>query len=194
MSTKYVILALLSIEPMTGYELTQNMKISVESLWAATHSQIYPALHKLEEEGLVSGEQRVRGQEMQKTVYTITPSGQKEFLAWLEQPIQYLPFRDPFKLWASYLDLCSPEVVFHHIDEHIHLHQMRAKHLDRLAKSIAEGEHPLVQARMRHLPAEEVERLKRTRSLIYAELAAQARFEVESAERVRHYARELFQR
>ncbi len=41
MSTKHVILGLLSIEPMTGYELTQNMKISVDSLWAATHSQIY---------------------------------------------------------------------------------------------------------------------------------------------------------
>src|SRR5215831_5823485 len=88
MSTKHVILALLSIEPMTGYELTQNIKISVASLWAATHSQIYPALHKLEEERLVTGEQQVRGQAMLKTIYTITPSGEEEFQHWLEQPIQ----------------------------------------------------------------------------------------------------------
>jgi PadR family transcriptional regulator, regulatory protein AphA len=192
MSTKHVILALLSIEPMTGYELTQNVKISVESLWAATHSQIYPAMHRLAEEGLVTSEQQVRGQAMQKTVYTITPAGEKEFQNWLEQPIQYLPFRDSFKLWASYLDLCSPEILFRRIDEHLLLHRTRAIYLERLAESIARGEHPLVQARMRHLPPEDVERLMRTRSLIYAELAAQARFEIESTLRIRQHAEALF--
>jgi PadR family transcriptional regulator, regulatory protein AphA len=192
MSTKHVILALLSIEPMTGYELTQNMKISVQSLWAATHSQIYPALHKLEEEGLVTSEDHVRGQSLQKTVYAITPVGEQELMNWLNQPIQYLPFRDPFKLWASYMDLCPPEIVFRNIDEHIRLSSKRAEFLDKLAHSIAYGEHPLVQARMRHLPDDEVERLKRTRSLIYTELALQARGEVESARRLRAYAEELF--
>ena len=192
MTTKHVILALLSIEPMSGYELTQNMKISVDSLWAATHSQIYPALHKLEEEGLVTSEQQVRGQAMQKIVYTITAAGEQEFMHWLEQPIQYLPFRDSFKLWASYLDLCPPEVLFHNIDRHILLHRQRAAYLEQLADNIARGEHPLVRARMKHLPADEVERLKRTRSLIYYELAAQARFEVESAQRIRRYAEGLF--
>lgn len=194
MTTKHVILALLSIEPMSGYELTQNMKISVDSLWAAAHSQIYPALHKLEEEGLVTSEQQVRGQAMQKIVYTITPAGQEEFMNWLEQPIQYLPFRDPFKLWASYLDLCSPEVLFQNIDRHILLHRQRAAYLEQLADSIARGDHPLVQARLKHLPSDEVERLKKTRSLIYYELAAQSRFEVESAQRIRRYAEGLFPR
>lgn len=192
MSTKHVILALLSIEPMTGYELTQNMKISVQSLWVATHSQIYPALHKLEEEGMVTGENQVRGQSLQKTAYAITPAGEQELMNWLNQPIQYLPYRDPFKLWASYMDLCPPEVVFRNIDEHIRLSSNRAEFLDQLAQSIASGEHPLVQARMRHLPADEVERLKRTRSLIYTEIAVQARSEVESARRLRAYAEELF--
>ncbi len=192
MSTKHVILALLSVEPMTGYELTQNMKISVQSLWAATHSQIYPALHKLEEEGLVTGENQVRGQLLQRTVYALTPAGEQELMSWLRQPIQYLPFRDPFKLWASYMDLCPSEVVFRNIDEHIRLSSNRAEFLDRLAQSIASGEHPLVQARTRHLPADEVERLKQMRSLIYAELAIQARGELECARRLRVYAEELF--
>lgn len=192
MSTKHVILALLSIEPMTGYELTQNMKISVQSLWAATHSQIYPALHKLEEEGLVTGENQVRGQSLQRTVYTLTPAGEQELMNWLRQPIQYLPFRDPFMLWASYMDLCPAEVVFRNIDEHIRLTSNRAEFLDILAQSIASGEHPLVQTRKRHLPTEKVERLQQTRSLIYAELALQARNEVECAKRLRVHAQELF--
>src|SRR4051794_9420780 len=40
--------------------------------WAATHSQIYPALHKLQEQQLVTSENHVRGQLMQRIVYTIT--------------------------------------------------------------------------------------------------------------------------
>src|SRR5262249_3385606 len=157
-------------------------KISLESMWAATHSQIYPALHKLEEEGLVTSENQIRGHSLQRTVYSITPVGEQELLYWLRQPIQYLPFRDPFKLWASYLDTCPPEVVFRNIDEPIRLHTKRAEELEHLAESIARGTHPLVQARMKDAPADEVKRLKRTRSLIYYELAAQARFEVESAQ------------
>lgn len=192
MSTRYVVLALLEIEPMTGYELTQNIKNSINSLWAATHSQIYPVLHKLEEEGFVTGETQVRGQSLQRIVYTITPAGKGELAGWLSEPVQYLPFRDPFKLWASYLDDCTPEVVFRNIDEHIRLHTKRAEYLEQLARSIAQGKHPLVQARMRHLSPEKVERLKRTRSLLYYELAALARFEVESAQRIRRYAHELF--
>jgi DNA-binding PadR family transcriptional regulator len=164
---------------MTGYELAQNMKISIDSLWAATHSQIYPALRRLEEEQLVSSK-------------SITPVGEQEFIEWLSQPIQYLPFRDPFKFWASYLDECPPEAVFRTIDAHIRLHTKRAEYLERLARSIAQGDHPLVQARMRHLPQEKVEKLKRTRSFIYYEQAAQARFEIESAQRIRQYAQELY--
>ena len=192
MSTKHVILGLLSIEPMTGYELAQNIKISVDSLWAATHSQIYPALRRLEDEQLVSSKSDVRGQSLQRTVYSITPAGEQEFIHWLSLPIQYLPFRDPFKFWASYLDECPPESVFHTIDAHIRLHTKRAEYLERLAKSIARGDHPLVQARMKHLPQEKVEKLKRTRSLVYYEQAAQARFEIESAQRIRKYALELY--
>jgi DNA-binding PadR family transcriptional regulator len=192
MSTKHTILALLAVEPMTGYELAQNMKISVDRLWAATHSQIYPLLRKLEDEGLVCGASATRGQVMQRIVYSLTPAGHEEFARWLRQPVQYLPFRDPFKLWASYLDECPPEVAFRTIDTHIRLHQQLAANLERLADDIAAGRHPLIRVRARHLSPPEVDRIRRTRSLVYYELAAQARFEVESAKRIRRYAQELF--
>ena len=192
MSTKHVILALLSIEPMTGYDLAQNMKISVESLWAATYSQIYPSLHKLEQEGLVTSENYARGQHMQRIVYTLTEAGQQAFADWLHEPVQYLPFRDPFKLWASYIDQCRPDVVFRNIADHIRLQTQRAATLEQIADTITSGEHPLIQARQAHLPPEQVERFKRARALVYYEQAAQARLEVESARRIRRLARELF--
>ncbi len=191
MSTRHVLLALLSIKPMTGYELAQNIKASVDSLWTATHSQIYPALHKLQEEQLVTSESHVRGQLMQRIVYTITDVGNQEFERWLNQPIQYLPFRDPFMLWASYMEACPPDVVFRNIDEHIQLCRLRAESLERIAESILKDAHPLMQARQGRNSPEQIERVRRSRSVVYMELAARMRFEIASAQRLRQVAAEL---
>lgn len=192
MSTKHVMLALLSVKPMTGYELSQNMKISLNSLWAATHSQIYPTLHKLREEELISSEDEIRGKRMKRIVYSLTDEGFAELDDWLKRPLQYLPFRDPFKLWASYMDACPADIVFRNIDENIELHRQRAQTLEQIADSIVNGEHPLIQARAERLSAERVEQISKVRSLIYYELALQARFEVESTRRIRGYAETLF--
>jgi len=191
-STRHVILALLEVEPMNGYDLAQNIKLSVDSLWAATYGQIYPMLHKLEEEGLLTSENQVRGQHMQRVVYSITSAGRRELAQWLEQPVQYLPFRDPFKLWASYIDAIPPQTVFRNIAEHIRMHTQRAEALEQIARSIEKGTHPLTKVRQEYLPKEKVERLKRARSLIYYELASQAQFEVESARRIWELAMELY--
>lgn len=192
MSTRHVMLAMLSIKPMTGYELSKNMDISLNSLWAATPSQIYPTLHKLQEAGLVMSKEEIRGQRMKRIVYSLTEAGIKEFEQWLLQPVRYLPFRDPFKLWASYMDSCPPEVVFKNIATHIQLNKQRAELLEDIADRIVSGDHPLIKARDERMPRERVEQIKEVRSLIYYELALQARFEVECARRILSYAKKFF--
>ncbi|MGB0388901.1 MAG: PadR family transcriptional regulator [Ardenticatenaceae bacterium] len=192
MSTKHVILGLLDIMPMSGYDLEKNLKISMNSLWAATYSQIYPALHKLEREGLVSGEKQQRGKRRKRVVYSLTPAGHEELASWMKQPVHYLPFRDPFKLWASNINSCPPEVSLRNIDHHIELNSERAEHFEQMVENIIAEGHPLIQERLKQLPKEEVERLKRAKALIFQELASQARFEVESAKRMRRYVQQLY--
>jgi len=191
MSTRNLILALLEIEPATGYELALKTKESVEPLWSATHSQVYPALHKLEQEGLVTGEEDVRGTRMKRVLYSITPKGRQELQDWIDSPVAYLPFRDPFRLWASYFDVCPPDVIERNTAEHIALQSERAERLEERAKELAKGNHPLFMAREGRVSPEKLERIKRARSFIYSELAALARFEAESAERIRDAAREM---
>ena len=53
MSLRHAVLGLLSLQPSTGYELTQRFDRSLRNAWHASHSQIYPELSKLEAEGLV---------------------------------------------------------------------------------------------------------------------------------------------
>lgn len=185
MSTKHVILALLDIAPMSGYDLEKNLKISMNSLWAATYSQIYPALHKLEKKGLISGKKEQRGKRRKRIVYSLTSMGSQELHDWFQQPVHYLPFRDPFKLWASNINNCPPEIALRNIDQHIALHTERAEHFEYISQRIMTELHPLIQERVKRLPTQDVERLKQAKAMIFEELAAQARFEIESAKRIR---------
>ena len=191
MSTKHALLALLDVQPMSGYELAQNMKISLESLWAASFSQIYPTLHKLEQAGLVSSESTVRGTKMERIVYALTPDGHAELTRWLQEPVSYLPLRDPFMLWASYLDIVPTQRALDIIDNHLRRERERLSVLEGIARAIEQGEHPLTQVRRQTLESRDFDRLRRARSFVYGEMAAQVRFAIGSAERVRELAAEL---
>ena len=56
MVLSYAILAALTNQPCSGYDLVKRFNKSVECFWSASHQQIYKALAKLEEEAQVSAE------------------------------------------------------------------------------------------------------------------------------------------
>lgn len=177
---------------MSGYDLAQNIKISIDSLWAASYGQIYPMLHKLAEEGLICAEEQNQGLKRQRILYHLTPEGKDELERWIHQPVAYLPFRDPFKLWASYLDRMQPEAAQRGILRHVALHEERRAYLTGIAISIRQNSHPLIQARAEQLDPESFERLKLTRAAMFDELAAQAQFEIESGKRLLELFQTLF--
>ena len=75
MSLRHALLAILAVEPMTGYDLTKHFSRSAAYVWHAPHSQIYPELRKLEAEGLVTAESVARGDRGVKRTYSITDAG-----------------------------------------------------------------------------------------------------------------------
>ena len=71
---KYAILGLVNREPMTGYDIKKAFEgRALTSFWHAEHSQIYPELKKLVEEGMLTYDTDIRGEKMEKKLYTITP-------------------------------------------------------------------------------------------------------------------------
>lgn len=190
MSTKHVILGLLDVKPMSGYDLERNMKISLESLWAATYSQIYPTLHKLKAAGLIFAEDKPQ-KRRQRTVYSLTEAGKEELERWINAPVHYLPYRDPFRLWASYLDRIPASNAHQYITEHIAHNEARAAYLDATVDAILTGSHPLISERAKRLEPQNLRRLKATRAAVFKELAAQARFEIESARRLLEFYQAL---
>ena len=57
---KYAILGLLNQKEMTGYDLMKQFESTLCEFWSAKHSQIYPELKKLTEEGSVAYKMCIR--------------------------------------------------------------------------------------------------------------------------------------
>lgn len=112
---KYAILGLINRKPFTGYELAKEFNEELVHFWYAKHSQIYPELKKLTEEGLISFETVIQGEKLEKKLYTITMSGRREFQNWLkkEDPLEPTP-KDIFRLKVYFADGMTKEQLLKH--------------------------------------------------------------------------------
>lgn len=86
MSIPHALLGLLVRAPMHGYELKSSFEAELGSLWTLNYGQLYPALEKLEADGLVAKERVVQDDRPDKKVYSITPAGRAELERWLGEP------------------------------------------------------------------------------------------------------------
>jgi DNA-binding PadR family transcriptional regulator len=77
-----VILGLLSISPRSGYDVKATVDRSTRFFWSASYGQIYPELRRLEQEGLIEGEDAPNGRRARR-VYRLTEAGRSELEAWL---------------------------------------------------------------------------------------------------------------
>ena len=79
-TTFEALLGILSMGPMTGYEIRQRIEISIGNFWSESFGQIYPALNKLRAQGLVDATEA--GKKGRK-VYSLTPLGRERLREWL---------------------------------------------------------------------------------------------------------------
>jgi DNA-binding PadR family transcriptional regulator len=105
----YAILGLLSREELSGYDLMSRMKARVGFFWEARHSQIYPELARLEEQGLVTHRVVEQRDRPDKKVYEITPAGLEVLKEWVTEAPMPRAARDELVLKAYSLWLVEPE-------------------------------------------------------------------------------------
>jgi DNA-binding PadR family transcriptional regulator len=78
-----VLLGLLTIGPMSGYDLGQAIRTSVGFFWNESYGQIYPNLKNLAAEGLVTSKTLRQKSKPDRHIYTITKKGRERLAAWL---------------------------------------------------------------------------------------------------------------
>lgn len=101
----FALLGLLARGPRTGYELSRSLTRPISLFWHARHSQVYPELAKLRDDGLVSYEV-IDGPGPRDTKrYEATAAGRDTLHRWLAEPAVPEPARDQFllKVWSVHL-------------------------------------------------------------------------------------------
>jgi DNA-binding PadR family transcriptional regulator len=105
-----VILGMVRLGAGTGYEIKRAIEQSTRFFWNASYGQIYPELRRLEAAGLVLSERdpaSARG----RTVYRLTPVGERALHEWLTGPGDLFDMRDEAVLKLFFSDLLGPEEV-----------------------------------------------------------------------------------
>jgi DNA-binding PadR family transcriptional regulator len=85
-TSSYAVLGLLSLAPMSGYELAQSVNRSIAHFWPMSKTQVYSELGRLDSLGLVEGTAVEQDRLPDKRVFQITDQGCRVLDDWLSSP------------------------------------------------------------------------------------------------------------
>jgi len=77
-TTTTLLLAVLSEKERHGYEIVQRVDQLSKGAFQWREGTVYPALHRLEKQGLIAGDWETGKSGRQRRVYAITPLGKEE--------------------------------------------------------------------------------------------------------------------
>lgn len=77
-STELVLLTLLQERPMYGYEISQAMSRMSGGYFEMKEGLLYPTLHRLQKEGLLSSEWQKTESDRRRKYYAITVAGREQ--------------------------------------------------------------------------------------------------------------------
>ncbi|MGP3534116.1 PadR family transcriptional regulator [Microbacterium sp. RD1] len=148
MSLRYAILGYLSSGSGSGYDLVQQLDGGLGWFWAASHSQIYPELRRLESQGLIAGTSTTVGERLEKRIYSLTDQGADELRAWTSKAPEYRPNRDPERLQLIFADDNGPDAIRRHLEAHLEHFRGRRAQVAEMRDRILSGGNSRVQQRL----------------------------------------------
>lgn len=142
---KFAILGLINRSPMTGYDITREFNSNtLANFWYAKHSQVYPELNKLTEEGLLTCQVIIQGEKMEKKLYSITEKGKQELLEWLMEEEELPPTpKDIFRLRLYFSDFMERDEIIRHLKDQIRKHTAKHQRLSLIMETKYRGIAPL---------------------------------------------------
>lgn len=125
MGLAQALLAALSREPLSGYDLTRRFDGSLGYFWQASHQQIYRELAKLADQQQLDVVIQPQEKRPDRKVYSLTPKGKAALVSWLQTSVQPAQTRDELlvKLYAG--GWTSPEQLISELQTHCVYHQQK---------------------------------------------------------------------
>jgi DNA-binding PadR family transcriptional regulator len=137
-----VLLGLLAIEPMSGYDLGVVIRASVGHIWNESYGQIYPNLKKLAAGGFVTAKTERQKGKPDRRIYSITKKGLERLTRWLAVPPQPEIARNELLLKLFFGPQTSPEVLIAHLESMVEREQAALREFTRVEREdIAQSGH-----------------------------------------------------
>jgi transcriptional regulator len=73
-----LVLKILALQPLNGWAINQRLKQVSDDVLQVTEGSLYPALHKLEQEGLITAEWKQSENNRRAKYYSLTRSGRQK--------------------------------------------------------------------------------------------------------------------
>ncbi|KAM3093737.1 PadR family transcriptional regulator [Phormidesmis sp. 146-35] len=139
MALKHTILAFLSRQPLSGYDVAKEFAEGFGScFWKASQQQIYAELTKLEQQGSVTYEAIPQPGRLDKKIYSITEQGQQELLDWLIKPCEPAAIREDLGVMGLAGHLVPSQVVIREIARRRQLHVEMVQQVEKLDQHFAQ--------------------------------------------------------
>lgn len=103
----YALLGLVAEKECSGYDLRRMFSDTPMARFSDSPGAIYPALRRLEQQGLIRGRTQTSAGMRRKRVFWLTPRGDTELRRWLERPVSREDVTrrlDQLMLRFSYMD------------------------------------------------------------------------------------------
>jgi len=137
-----VLLGLLEIEPMSGYDLGVVIRASVGHIWNESYGQIYPNLKKLAAEGFVTSKTERQKGKPDRRIYSVTKKGQERLAKWLAVEPQPEIARNELLLKLFFGAQVPAEILIGFVDRMAEREGAVLKELTRLEhEEIAQSQH-----------------------------------------------------
>jgi PadR family transcriptional regulator, regulatory protein AphA len=114
-TSKYAVLGMLSLRPMSGYDIRQMVQQSIMYFWSESYGQIYPALKRLEAQKLVERLQGAQKGRASRQAFALTREGRRELQKWIAGEPQVQPFRNELLLKLFFGRLVPRETSQEHV-------------------------------------------------------------------------------
>ena len=151
MSLRFAILGYLSTGPGTGWDISRQFDTGLGWFWTARHSQIYPELKRMTQEGLVERDSETVGESLERFSYSITDTGRAALAEFTTSAPVYPPNRDAERLQFIFAD-DTPQSLRPHLEAHRERHTRRRVQLLEILEALRAQTHERINLRVATRP------------------------------------------
>lgn len=111
MNSQDVILGMLMRRSLSGYEIKQLFEDIFAYFYSSSYGTIYPMLHRMEKEALITKENVLQEGKPNKNVFTITEAGKSRFYEYLHSPMETDTVKSDFLMRLYFGQLVGNDMV-----------------------------------------------------------------------------------